>query len=326
MRMFRVASARPQANLDPAIETRTAMQPSDRNSEPYHFRVVARAIAAIAGAGPEQVPLARLAREAGLSEAHFQRVFSRWAGVSPKRFAQYLALDTARRLLAERRSVLDAAWDVGLSGPGRLHDLFVTWEAMTPGAYARAGEGLEIAWARLETPFGPAVATATGRGLCGLGFAAATGEAAALADLARRWPRAQLREDAAAVAPHAAGIFERGSRPRLHLFGGPFQLKVWEALLQVGPGRVTTYSDLAAAIGRAGAARAVGTAVGRNPVAWIIPCHRVLRHEGGLGGYHWGCEVKRAMLACEAGRAEAGEADAHAVASAGSAAGATSPV
>lgn len=293
------------------------MQPSDRTSEPYHFRVVARAIGAITAAAPKQVPLARLARDAGLSEAHFQRVFSRWAGVSPKRFAQYVALGTARRLLAERRSVLDAAWDAGLSGPGRLHDLFVTWEAMTPGAYARAGEGLEIAWAGIETPFGPGVATATDRGLCGLGFAGEIGEAAALADLAGRWPRARLREDAAAVAPHVAGLFARRSRARLHVFGGPFQLKVWEALLQVPSGGVTTYSDLAAAIGRSGAARAVGTAVGRNPVAWAIPCHRVLRREGGFGGYHWGLGVKRAMLACEAGRAEAGEADARAVAPGG---------
>jgi AraC family transcriptional regulator, regulatory protein of adaptative response / methylated-DNA-[protein]-cysteine methyltransferase len=289
------------------------MQPSDGISEPYHYGVVARAIAAIAAAAPDQVPLARLAREAGLSEAHFQRVFSRWAGVSPKRFAQYLALDAARRLLAERRSVLDAAWEAGFSGAGRLHDLFVTWEAMTPGTYARAGEGLAIAWTRLETPFGPAVAMATARGLCGLGFAAGTEEATVLADLARRWPRARLHEDAVAVAPHADRLFERGGQARLHLFGGPFQLKVWEALLQVPPGQVTTYSDLAAAIGRPGAARAVGSAVGQNPVAWLVPCHRVLRREGGLGGYHWGLGVKRAMLACETGRAETGDPDAAAV-------------
>jgi AraC family transcriptional regulator, regulatory protein of adaptative response / methylated-DNA-[protein]-cysteine methyltransferase len=286
------------------------MRPDEGGMEPYHYAVVARAIAAIAAAAPEQVPLAHLAREAGLSEAHFQRVFSRWAGVSPKRFAQYLALDTARRLLAERRSVLDAAWEAGFSGAGRLHDLFVTWEAMTPGAYARAGEGLAIAWTRLATPFGPAVAMATGRGLCGLGFTGGGDEAAVLADLARRWPRARLDEDAAAVAPHADRLFERGGRARLHLFGGPFQLKVWEALLHVPPGQVTTYSDLAVAIGSPRAARAVGTAVGQNPVAWLVPCHRVLRREGGLGGYHWGLGVKRAMLACEAGRVEAGRVEA----------------
>jgi AraC family transcriptional regulator, regulatory protein of adaptative response / methylated-DNA-[protein]-cysteine methyltransferase len=280
-------------------------------NDPYHYRVVARSIAAIAARAPAPVALDDLAAEAGMSAAHFQRVFSRWAGVSPKRFGQYLALDAARRLLAERRSVLDAAWAAGLSGPSRLHDLFVAWEAMTPGAYARRGAGLRIAWSRTESPFGLAVAAATDRGLCGLSFCGDGASEAALADLAARWPRASFREDSDAVAPFLAGIFERRRPPaRLHLIGGPFQLKVWEALLQVPEGAVTTYSDLAAAAGRPGASRAVGTAVGRNPVAWLVPCHRVLRREGGLGGYHWGAEIKRAMLALEAGRAEAAPAGA----------------
>lgn len=274
----------------------------------YHFAVIERAIAAIAARAPEQVPLEALAAEAGMSPGHFQRVFSRWAGVSPKRFAQYLALDHAKRLLAERRSVLDAAWGAGLSGPGRLHDLFVTWEAMSPGDYARAGAGLVIAWAEIATPFGPAIAMATGRGLCGLGFAAGAGREATRADLAARWPAATFVEDAGRVVPLAAAALDRSGAAgpaRLHLMGGPFQLKVWEALLQVPAGAVTTYADIAAAIGRPGAARAVGTAVGRNPVGLVVPCHRVLRREGALGGYRWGLGVKRALLAWESARAVA---------------------
>lgn len=284
------------------------MEPLHMNEHSYHYGVVARAITTLAARSPEQVPLDTLAAEAGMSPAHFQRIFSRWAGVSPKRFGQYLALDTARRLLRERRSMTETALEAGLSGPGRLHDLLVTWEAMTPGTFARGGEGLEIAWADIETPFGPAVAMATDRGLCGLGFAAEAGTATTRAALAARWPRAHLREDAAAVLPLVDGIFEpgsgRGTTPRLHLLGGPFQIKVWEALLRLPPASVTTYSEIAASIGRPGAARAVGNAVGANPVAWLVPCHRVIRREGGLGGYRWGVGVKRTMLALEAGRSE----------------------
>lgn len=270
----------------------------------YHYGVIARAIAMIAARAPEQVPLATLAAEAGMSPAHFQRIFSRWAGVSPKRFGQYLALDTARRLLAARRPLTDATWEAGLSSPGRLHDLFVTWEAMTPGSFARGGAGLDIAWAEIETPFGPAVAMATDRGLCGLGFAAEAGGEAARADLARRWPRANYRQNVTSVCPFVEDIFEPapGRAARLHLVGGPFQIKVWEALLRLPSASVTTYSEIAAAVGKPRAARAVGNAVGANPVAWLVPCHRVIRREGGLGGYRWGLGVKRAMLALEAGR------------------------
>jgi AraC family transcriptional regulator of adaptative response/methylated-DNA-[protein]-cysteine methyltransferase len=286
----------------------------DGEGEPrggYHYGIIARAIRTIAARAPEPVPLGLLAREAGMGEAHFQRVFSRWAGVSPTRFGRFLALDRARRALAERRSsLLDAALAAGLSGPGRLHDLFVTWEAMTPGAFARGGAGLAIAWDEIETPFGPAVAMATERGLCGLGFAGAAGAEAARADLAARWPRASFRRDPDAVAPHVDTIFEARPRRRplrLHLIGGPFQIKVWEALLRVGEGEVTSYGALARAIGHPGAARAVGSAIGGNPVAWLVPCHRVLREAGGLGGYRWGLDVKRMMLAVEAARCEAAD-------------------
>jgi AraC family transcriptional regulator of adaptative response/methylated-DNA-[protein]-cysteine methyltransferase len=274
----------------------------------YHYGVIARAIEAIADRAPEQAPLEAVAAEVGLSPAHFQRVFSQWVGVSPKRFQQYLTLDHAKRLLAERQSVLATAHDSGLSGAGRLHDLFLRWEAMSPGEYARGGEGLEIAWGWFESPFGPVLAMGTDRGLCGLAFAAETGRAAAMADLRARWPRARFVEAPGRLEPWVAAALGRRGEARLHLIGAPFQIKVWEALMRVPEGRVTTYSDLAAAVGHPRAARAVGTAVGRNPLSWLIPCHRVLRGTGALGGYHWGLGVKRALLAWESARAEAEEA------------------
>ena len=277
----------------------------------YHYRVIARAIAELDAAGGERLALADLAARLGMSPAHFQRVFSQWVGVSPKRYQQYLALGHARRLLAERFSTLEAALGAGLSGPGRLHDLFVRWESMTPGDYARGGKGLDIAWGWFDTPFGPAVAMGTDRGLCGLGFAAEMGAEAAFDDLARRWPKAGFREDPEQLRGWVAAAFggAAGAETALHLIGAPFQIKVWEALLSVPSGHVTTYSALAAAIGRPRAVRAVGSAVGRNPVSFLIPCHRAIAKSGALGGYHWGLPVKRAMLAWEAARAEAGGSD-----------------
>jgi AraC family transcriptional regulator, regulatory protein of adaptative response / methylated-DNA-[protein]-cysteine methyltransferase len=272
--------------------------------EPYHYAVIGRAIETIAARAPEQASLDEIAGSVGLSPAHFQRVFSQWVGVSPKRYQQYLALDHAKRLLAERHSVLDTAHASGLSGASRLHDLFLRWEAMSPGEYARGGAGLAIAWGWFETPFGPALAMGTDRGLCGLAFAAETGREAALADLKARWPKALFVEAPERLRAWVAAAFGGSGETRLHLMGAPFQIKVWEALLQVPSGHVTTYSDIARAIGHPSAMRAVGTTVGRNPVSWIIPCHRALRKAGGLGGYHWGLDVKRAMLAWEAARFE----------------------
>ncbi|HEY5725927.1 MAG TPA: bifunctional helix-turn-helix domain-containing protein/methylated-DNA--[protein]-cysteine S-methyltransferase [Methylomirabilota bacterium] len=274
-------------------------------AQPYHYAVIGRAIDHIAARAPEQASLDEVAAGVGMSPAHFQRVFSQWVGVSPKRYQQYLTLDHARRLLAERHSLLETAYASGLSGSSRLHDLFLRWEAMSPGEYARAGEGLEIAWGWFDSPFGPALAMATDRGLCGLAFAAETGREAAMADLRGRWPRARYVEAPERLAPWIAAAFGAGGEARLHLIGAPFQIKVWEALLQVPSGPVTTYSDIAVAVGHPKAMRAVGTAVGRNPVSWLIPCHRALRKAGGLGGYHWGLGVKRAMLAWESARIEA---------------------
>ncbi|MEM9431056.1 MAG: bifunctional helix-turn-helix domain-containing protein/methylated-DNA--[protein]-cysteine S-methyltransferase [Pseudomonadota bacterium] len=272
----------------------------------YHYHVMARAIDFIDTHATEQPSLEDVAAAAGLSPAHFQRIFSQWVGVSPKRYQQYLTLDHAKRLLAERATLLDAAAETGLSGSSRLHDLFLRWEAMTPGAYARAGDGLEIRWGRIDTPFGPAILMATERGIAALGFFGGADEDMVRADLMARWPAATYRHDPTAIRQEAQALFE-AREASLHLIGAPFQIKVWEALLQVPTGHVTTYSTIAAAIGHPKAVRAVGTAVGRNPISWLIPCHRALRKSGALGGYHWGLPVKRAMLAWEAARHEAGD-------------------
>ncbi len=280
---------------------------TDAAPNPYHFDVIARALRLIDDGGPA-LTLDALAGQMGMSTAHFQRTFSQWVGVSPKRYQQYLALDHARTLLAERFTVMETALATGLSGGGRLHDLFLRWEAMSPGDYAQGGAGLSIRWGWFDTPFGRALVMGTDRGICGMGFAADTGEEAVLADLISRWPKAQFTEDSAALRPwvgSAFGASPDSEGPPVCLIGAPFQIKVWEALLRIPSGHVTTYSEIAGAIGHAGASRAVGTAVGRNPVSWLIPCHRALRKSGGLGGYHWGLPVKRAMLAWEAARADA---------------------
>ncbi|WP_281981011.1 methylated-DNA--[protein]-cysteine S-methyltransferase [Thalassorhabdomicrobium marinisediminis] len=280
------------------------MEPSDR----YHYHVIRRALDHI-DAAPAPLSLEALAREMEMSPAHFQRVFSRWVGVSPKRYQQYLRLEHARALLAERFTTLATADAVGLSGSGRLHDLFLTWEAMSPGTYAKGGAGLEIFWGWFDSPFGEALVMGTDRGICGLAFAAETGRAAAMEDLVRRWPKATFKEAPDRLrdwVETAFGARQTDEKAPLYLIGAPLQLKVWEALLAIPSGHVTTYSGIAQAIGNPKAVRAVGTAVGRNPVSWLIPCHRALRKSGALGGYHWGLPVKRAMLAWESAREDAG--------------------
>jgi AraC family transcriptional regulator of adaptative response/methylated-DNA-[protein]-cysteine methyltransferase len=277
---------------------------------PYHYAVIGRALEQIDRGGPGMT-LDDLAGRMGMSTAHFQRVFSQWVGVSPKRYQQYLTLDHARRLLAERFTVLETSLATGLSGGGRLHDLFLRWEAMSPGDYAKGGEGLRIFWGWFESPFGPALVMGTEKGICGMAFAAETGEAAAMEDLVGRWPRAEFVEDPMMLRPWVLQAFGAthlaNSDTPLFLIGAPFQIKVWEALLHIPTGHVTSYSELAGAVGHPRAVRAVGTAVGRNPISWLIPCHRALRKSGGLGGYHWGLPVKRAMLAWEAARADSAE-------------------
>jgi len=269
----------------------------------YHYRVIERALREIDSQGPA-LTLEALADRMGMSAAHFQRIFSAWVGVSPKRYQQYLTLDHARTLLADRFTVLDTALASGLSGPSRLHDLFLTWEAMSPGDYAKGGAGLTICWGWFDTAFGPAVVMGTVRGICGMAFAADIGEVAAFDDLQQRWPLADFVEDQERLRPWVQAALGGHSAP-LALIGAPFQIKVWEALLRIPTGHVTSYGEIAAAIGTPKAVRAVGTAVGRNPISLLIPCHRVLRKTGGLGGYHWGLPVKRAILAWESARLDA---------------------
>ncbi len=273
-------------------------------TSPYHYAVIARALAIIDDAGPT-LTLDALAQRMKMSPAHFQRIFSQWVGVSPKKYQQYLTLDHARRLLTDRFTVLDAALEAGLSGSGRLHDLFLTWEAMSPGDYAKGGAGLTINWGWFETPFGPALVMGTDKGICGMGFSAEMGEEAAMQDLMSRWPLAAFVEDPDRLRPWVRAAFGAEGAAPLFLIGAPFQIKVWEALLRIPSGHVTTYSEIACAIGHPAAVRAVGTAVGRNPISLFIPCHRALRKSGGLGGYHWGLPVKRAILAWEAARQDA---------------------
>ncbi|MEL6586798.1 MAG: bifunctional helix-turn-helix domain-containing protein/methylated-DNA--[protein]-cysteine S-methyltransferase [Pseudomonadota bacterium] len=270
----------------------------------YHFHVIRRAIAEI-DASEGGLSLETLSARMDMSPAHFQRVFSRWVGVSPKKLQQYLALGHAKALLQDRFTLLDAAAETGLSGTGRLHDLFLRWEAMSPGEYALGGAGLTIRYGSFDSPFGEMLVMATDRGICGLAFTAETGRDAALADMQSRWPQAVYQHDQTAVAPLVQDLFSPKPAAKLHLIGAPFQIKVWEALMQIPSGHVTTYSEIAGAVGNPKAVRAVGTAVGRNPVSYLIPCHRALRKSGGLGGYHWGLPVKRAMLAWESSRADA---------------------
>ncbi len=281
-------------------------------SEGYHYNVMRRAIELIdahSAEGGEVLSLDQLAGEMGMSPAHFQRLFTKWTGVSPKKYQQYLTLGHAKALLRDHFTTLETAGNVGLSGSGRLHDLFLRWESMSPGEYARHGAGLTIYWGWFESPFGLALVMGTEKGLCGIGFAAEMGEEATMEDLATRWPKANFVEDPMFLRPWVLSAFqtETGDLDKVpvYMIGTSLQIKVWEALMRIPSGEVTTYSEIARAIGNPRAVRAVGTAVGRNPVSWLIPCHRAMRKSGGLGGYHWGLPVKRALLAYEAARAEA---------------------
>lgn len=251
-----------------------------------------------------QPSLEELAAHVHLSKFHFDRLFTRWAGISPQRFVRYLTKEYAKQLLDESGDVLAAAYQAGLSGPGRLHDLFVTYEAMTPAEYKKRGVGLAIAYGFHLTPFGKCLLSVTGRGVCGLTFPAAGDRAAAVAQLWADWRGAELREDPPATAAVAAQLFAPTTEPRpvvpLLLKGTNFQVKVWEALLQIPTGQVVSYQQVAAAIGQPGAGQAVGGAVGANPVGYLIPCHRVIQKTGALGGYCWGSGRKQALLGWEA--------------------------
>ena len=254
-----------------------------------------------------QPDLKTLAATVGLSEYHFQRLFSRWAGISPKRFLQFLTLEYAKDLLAGAESVMAAAYETGLSGPGRLHDLFITYEAMTPGDYKQQGQGLLIRYGFHHSPFGRCLLASTARGICGLEFVTVGAQTDTLAELKKRWARATFQQDETATQPLIETIFtpqDTAQRSPLKLFmkGTPFQLQVWQALLKIPAGQLVSYDDVAGYLGRPQAARAVGGAVARNPIGYLIPCHRVIRKVGTLGPYHWGAARKKAIIGWEAAR------------------------
>src|SRR5947199_1321206 len=299
----------------------TAMLSPDRVPEFVHdlaplkaaatdYDIVRRAIGHIREHGRAQPEIGAIAEAAGVTPTELHHLFRRWAGLTPKAFLQAITLDAARTVLRTSASVLDAAYEVGLSGPGRLHDLFVTHEAMSPGEWKSGGQGLTVRYGFHPSPFGIALVMASARGLAGLAFADPGEEEAALEDMRSRWPRAGYVEDAPTTAALARRIFDpklwRPDRPlRIVLIGTDFELRVWETLLGIPMGGAKTYSEIAAMLGKPSAARAVGAAVGKNPISFVVPCHRVVGKGGELCGYHWGITRKRAMLGWEAGRVEA---------------------
>jgi len=272
------------------------------------YSTVARAIEFITQNWRDQPPLKQIAASVNMSETQFHKLFSRWAGLSPKEFIRTLTLQHARSLLAGSASVLDTTYEVGLSGPGRLHDLFVHYEAMTPGDYKAGGEGISIAYGFHDSPFGTCLAMATDRGLAGLAFCDVDKDArqAAFEDMTRRWPKAHFYQDQILTQRFTSRAFEQENwtidQPlQLVLIGSNFDVTVWETLLKVPFGRAVTYGDIARHIGRPKAARAVGSAVGRNPISFVVPCHRALRASGAMGGYHWGLTRKHAIIGWETG-------------------------
>ena len=276
------------------------------------YAIIRQVIELLTETWREQPSLEAIAAHVGMEPTRLQKLFTRWAGLSPKAFLQAVTLDHARLLLEQSATVLDTTYEVGLSGPGRLHDLFVTHEAVTPGAYRARGAGLTISYGFHPSPFGSALIMTTEYGLAGLAFAdpdsGAAGENAALADMAGRWPQAGFVRDDAATASLARRIFDpkewRADRPlRIVMIGTDFEVRVWETLLKIPVGKATAYSDVARHIGKPKAARAVGAAVGRNPISFVVPCHRVMGRSGSLTGYHWGLTRKRAILGWEAGLA-----------------------
>src|SRR5579871_2928279 len=294
-----------EPTMSPAVETQTLARAVGRAEDDY--AVVRRAVAFISQHWRSQPDVESIAHACGVTPDELHHLFRRWAGLTPKEFVAAITLDHARKLLRDSASVLDAAYAVGLSGPGRLHDLFVTHEAMSPGEWKAGGEGLTLAYGFHASPFGDALVVATERGLAGLAFADPGERDRALEDMRRRWPRAQFRDDAARTAPLARRIFDpklwQQNRPlQVVMIGTDFEVRVWETLLKIPMGCATTYSDIAAKLNAPQAARAVGAAVGKNPIAFVVPCHRVIGKGGDLTGYHWGLTRKRAMLGWEAGQ------------------------
>ncbi|NSZ17880.1 methylated-DNA--[protein]-cysteine S-methyltransferase [Agrobacterium vitis] len=281
---------------------------SDITPEGSDYQTVRRVIEMLTLDYREQPALETIAERLGQSPTQLQKTFTRWAGLSPKAFLQAVTLDHAKRLLGhEGLPLLETALELGLSGPGRLHDLFVSHEAMSPGEWKAKGAGLTIRHSFYPSPFGLALVMVTDRGLAGLGFCDPGEEAVCYADMAGRWPLANFVEDPLAIEPYVIRIFDpacwQAEQPlRVVLIGSDFQVRVWQSLLQIPLGRAVTYSDIAQKIGQPTASRAVGAAVGRNPISFVVPCHRALGKSGALTGYHWGLTRKRAMLGWEAGQ------------------------
>jgi AraC family transcriptional regulator of adaptative response/methylated-DNA-[protein]-cysteine methyltransferase len=295
--------------------TETAMLSPDRipdltrlTAAAADYDIVRRAIGHIREHWRSQPEIDAIAEAAGVTPTELHHLFRRWAGLTPKAFLQAITLDSARTLLRASASVLDAAYEVGLSGPGRLHDLFVTHEAMSPGEWKSGGQGLTIRYGFHPSPFGTALVMASERGLAGLAFADAGEEKSALADMRQRWPNASYVEDSPSTAALARRIFDpkrwRAEEPlRVVLIGTDWEVRVWQTLLKIPMGRLTSYSTIAGKLCTPKAARAVGAAVGKNPISFVVPCHRVVGSSGALTGYHWGITRKHAMLGWEAGHA-----------------------
>jgi AraC family transcriptional regulator of adaptative response/methylated-DNA-[protein]-cysteine methyltransferase len=285
----------------------TAMKISDaadRQDEKQDYDTVRRAIEFLTKKFRDQPEIEAVAAATGTDARRLNELFRRWCGLTPKAFLQAVTLDNAKKLLLDSSNILEASYELGLSGPGRLHDLFVVHEAMSPGEWKTGGEGLEIRYGFHPSPFGTALVMTTPRGLCGLAFADPGKEAAALKDMRQRWKSARYLEDSAATADIAARIFQserwKPDTPlRVVLIGTDFEVRVWETLLRVPLGRAATYSEVARKIGKANAPRAVGAAVGKNPISFVVPCHRIVGVSGALTGYHWGLTRKRAMLGWE---------------------------
>lgn len=267
-----------------------------------HYLLIARALHWLCQNQKSQPSLEELARHVGLSPHYMQRLFQEWTGVSPKQFLKYLTKVEAMERLRQGKTVLDSALSSGLSGPGRLHDLLITTQAMTPGEAKRKGLGVDVNYGFGMTPFGEALLAWTDKGVCFLGFCHETGREHTRNHLKQQWPDANLTENNSATGKKLAEIFTETDHKQLKVWlrGSPFQLKVWEALLKLPTGSHCTYGQLAAFTGSAGASRAIGSAVGRNPVSWLIPCHRVINSLGGLGGYRWGTNTKQAIIGYEA--------------------------
>jgi AraC family transcriptional regulator of adaptative response/methylated-DNA-[protein]-cysteine methyltransferase len=290
-----------------AMNEHRLTKPGPQNAALRDYDSVRRAIAFISEHWRTQPTIEAMAEAASVTPDELHHLFRRWAGLTPKAFLQALTLDSARKLLRDSASVLDTTYEVGLSGPGRLHDLFVTHESMSPGEWKAGGEGVTIVYGFHPSQFGFALVMATDRGLAGLAFGDPGEEKAMLADMTRRWPKATYVEDKARTAPLAARVFDsnqwRPDRPlRIVMIGTDFEVRVWETLLGIPMGKCSTYSDIAAKLGKPKAARAVGAAVGKNPMSFVDPCHRVLGRSGDITGYHWGMTRKRAMLGWEAGQ------------------------